>query len=204
MPKSIPFPTGKLNIPAETKSVPVSPEATRNVPGQPGISAPIHGSPMETRPLSTTPKEAPFVNGVPAESPKVDGQPENTALKQDLPPKVNLENSILVDGEYIEIKPTLLKYFRNQSANSYGWLNAVPLDEFMSVPKGTFDKDRDSDQILLDFLVAAFDDVEFVRKHYDEFTAADIDRIVKIFGRINGIEEKKEAARKNREAQAKR
>lgn len=80
----------------------------------------------------------------------------------------------------------------------------VPLNEFLAYEKGVFDKDRDSDQILFDFLIAVFDDSQLVKSHYDDMTAEDIERILEIFGRVNHIDEKEEAARKNREAQAKR
>ena len=63
------------------------------------------------------------------------------------------------------------------------------------------DKAKEPDQLLFNFLVAVFDSSEFVRDNYDEMTADEVDRIVKIFGRINHIDEKEEAARKNREAQ---
>ena len=102
----------------------------------------------------------------------------------------------------IEIKPTKLKYFRNKTTASYGYIKAIPLTEFLTYDKGVVDKTRDTDQMLYDFLVAVFDDSQFVRDNYDEMTADDIDRIIKIFGRINHIDEKEEAARKNREAQA--
>ena len=52
------------------------------------------------------------------------------------------------------------------------------------------------------FLVAAFDDSTFVRDNYDDLDADTIERIVKIFGRINHIDEKEDQIRKNREAQA--
>ena len=65
------------------------------------------------------------------------------------------------------------------------------------------DENRDADQLLYDFLVAAFDDHELVKEHYDDMDAELIEQVIKIFGRINLIEEKEEAVRKNKEAQMK-
>ena len=67
------------------------------------------------------------------------------------------------------------------------------------IQQGVYDPKRDGLQIIFDFLVAVFDDEQFVRDNFDYMTAADIERILEIYRRINKIEEKEEAA-KNREA----
>lgn len=130
--------------------------------------------------------------------------PSQKEQDKELPKIEHEENCITVAERKVEIKPTKLKYFRNRTASIYSALKIVPLNEFLAYDKGVFDPDRDSDQILFDFLIAVFDDGAFVKVHYDDFTAEDIERILEIFGRINHIDEKEEAARKNREAQAKR
>ena len=123
---------------------------------------------------------------------------------KELPTLEHEENCIVVGGRKIEIKPTKLKYFRNRTASIYSALKIIPQNEFLAYDKGVFDKERDSDQILFDFLIAVFDDGGIVKANYDDMTAGDIEKILEIFGRVNHIEEKEEAARKNREAQAKR
>ena len=128
--------------------------------------------------------------------------PEVSPEKQEKPSDLLEENCVLVGDQKIEIKPTKLKYFRNKAASAYGIIKAVPLHELLTYGKGVLDETRDADQLLYDFLVATFDDSTFVREHYDDLDADTIDRIIKIFGRINHIDEKEEAARKNREAQA--
>lgn len=129
--------------------------------------------------------------------------PTPTKLEKELPSDLNLENCVDIDGNKIEIKPTKVKYFRNKTASIYTILKMVPLNEFLSYEKGTFDSERSSDQILFDFLIAVFDDADIVTRNYDNMTSETIEQILKIFGRINHIEEKEEAARKNREAQMK-
>lgn len=130
--------------------------------------------------------------------------PSPKELDKALPSIEHEENCIQLGERKIEIKPTKLKYFRNRTASIYSALKIVPLNEFLAYDKGVFDKERDSDQILFDFLIAVFDDGNFVKSHYDDMTTEDIEKILEIFGRINHIEEKEEAARKNREAQVKR
>ena len=129
--------------------------------------------------------------------------PMSTELNKVIPPMYKPENCVKIAGEPVEIKPTKLRYFRNKSASIYSILKVVPLNEFLAYEKGVFDKERDSDQILLDFLVAVFDDEKLVRDNYDNLTADDIEKILEIFGRVNHINEKEEAARKNRETQVK-
>ena len=128
--------------------------------------------------------------------------PKSSKLNKELPKDVNPENCIELQGTTIEIKPTKLKYFRNHMAAIYNVLKVVPLNEFLSYEKGVFDEERSSDQILFDFLVSVFDNSAIVRDNYDNMDSDDIERILKIFGRINHIDEKEEA-RKNKEAQAK-
>lgn len=125
--------------------------------------------------------------------------------KEEVPPVPSVEkpeNCVTIGDKQVEIKPTKLKYFRNRTASIYSILKMVPLGDFLAYQKGTFDDERDSDQILFDFLVAVFDDAQLVKFNYDNLTSEDIERILEIFGRINHIDEKEEKARKNREAQA--
>ncbi len=157
------------------------------------------------------PEHHEIIKEVPKETQPVPDKPTNTEPEKELPPDKPLENCVQVGDRLIEIKPTKLKYFRNRTASIYSILKMIPLGEFLAYEEGTFDKNRDSDQILFDFLVAVFDDVDLVRTYYDDMTAEDVDKILKIFGRLNHIDEKEEEAkkkqeeaRKNKEAQAKR
>lgn len=129
--------------------------------------------------------------------------PDETKESKELPSIEKEENCIVLGGRKVEIKATKLKYFRNRTASIYSALKMVPLSEFLAYDKGVFDKERDSDQILFDFQIAVFDNSTLVRTYYDDMTSDDIEKILEIFGRVNHIDEKEEAARKNREAQAK-
>ena len=159
--------------------------------------------PIESAPNLIQPEESPQLTIVPNESSKKETIPDASPEKQEKPSDFLEENCVLIEGKKVEIKPTKLKYFRNKAASAYGIIKAVPLHELLTYGKGVLDEHRDADQLLYDFLVAAFDDSTLVRDHYDNMDADTIDRIVKIFGRVNHIDEKEEAARKNKEAQAK-
>ena len=158
--------------------------------------------PVETELNKEQPDETPKLTIVPDESKQLETTPEASPEKEEKPSDLIEENCVVVGDQKIEIKPTKLKYFRNKAASAYGIIKAVPLHELLTYGKGVIDETRDADQLLYDFLVAAFDDSAFVRDHYDDLDADTIDRICKIFGRINHIDEKEEQARKNREAQA--
>ena len=150
------------------------------------------------------PEETPQLEVIPEETPELEETPEASPEKEEKPSDVIEENCVMIGEEKVELKPTKLKYFRNKAASAYGIIRAVPLHELLTYQKGVLDENRDADQLLYDFLVAAFDNSTLVRDHYDDLDADTIDKIVKIFGRINHIDEKEEAARKNKEAQAKR
>ena len=158
--------------------------------------------PKETNKLTVVPNESKQIDMIPEESKPLEIIPDASPKKQEKPSDEIEENCVLVNGEKIELKPTKLKYFRNKAASAYGIIKAVPLHELLTYGKGILDETRDADQLLYDFLVAAFDDKEFVRDNYDNLDADTIDRICKIFGRLNHIDEKEEQARKNKEAQA--
>ena len=158
-------------------------------------------TPEESQTIEETPKEPELKNETPESTEEKKDVPEDPNEK-DLPPELNEENCVEINGEKIEIKPTKLKYFRNKAASGYGIIKAVPVHELLTYGKGVLDPDRDADELVYDFLVAAFNDAPFVRKNYNEMDSEVLDRVCKIFGRINHIDEKEEAARKNREAQA--
>ena len=150
------------------------------------------------------PNITPAITIVPQESKQLETIPDISPEKEEKPSDALEENCVMIGNQKIEIKPTKLKYFRNKAASAYGIIKAVPLHELLTYGKGVLDETRDADQLLYDFLIAAFDDATLVRDNYDNLDADTIDRICKIFGRINHIDEKEEQVRKNKEAQAKR
>lgn len=118
-------------------------------------------------------------------------------------PRVGVaENTVVVSGELIEIKPTKMKYVRNGTANFYKLIEKVPLVDIMQLESGAFGEadDRDGDKAVMDWLIAATDNEAFVVEHYDEFDIEQILRIVDIFKRVNKFT--KEDPSKNAETPA--
>ena len=190
-------------IPIPTKKPKDNPEGTPPKAEDPIESIMKKQVPMEAQPRPDQPEASRPADFNP-EFTKLKGTtPEASPEKEKMPSDHNMENVVIVEGQEIEIKPTKLKYFRNKAASGYGYIKAVPLYELLTYPKGTVDQERDGDQLLYDFLVAAFNDSSFVRDHYNELDADQVEKVTKIFGRLNHIDEKEEAARKNREAQVK-
>ena len=89
------------------------------------------------------------------------------------------ENTVMVAGVPLEIRPTKLKYVRNGTANFYKLIERVSLVDIMQLQSGSFgeDDERDGDKAIMDWLIAATDNEEFVVDHYDEFDTEQIARI---------------------------
>ena len=129
--------------------------------------------------------------------------PEAVGPSKELPQVGNPENTILIAGKLIEIKPTKLKYQRNRTAVFYHILEMYPLTDILAMGPNSFGDGLDGDKKLYDWLVAVIDDEDFVREHYDEFDTDIIHRMLEIFRRVNKIteaEEKLKNAKTPREA----
>ena len=201
--KEIPFPTGKnRKVPdpqPEQTQVPLAKIEPVKVPAESVLDK---DSPAQPELVKEEPSQPELTREAPTETELTKEQPEVSEMNREMPAKVNMENCVEIDGLLYEIKPTKLKYFRNKMAGAYNVIKAIPLNELLTYDVGVLDPEKDADQILFDFLVAAFDDADFVTDHYEDMTADDVEKVVSIFGRLNHIDEKAEQARKNKEAQA--
>lgn len=122
--------------------------------------------------------------------------PETTAENKELPIVGAPENTVKIGEKLIEIKSTKLKYQRNKTALFYKALGMFPIADIMGMEAGTFGDERDGDQCIFEFLIAATDDEALIRENYDEMDTETIERILSIFRRVNKIDEK-EAKQKN-------
>lgn len=113
------------------------------------------------------------------------------------------ENTVMIGGKPIEIKPTKLKYQRNRTAAFYRMIDMYPLMDIMAMEAGVFGDDRDGDKAIMDWLIAATDDEQLILDNYDSLDTETIERILLIFKRINRIDEKDEKL-KNMEWTAKK
>ena len=184
----------------EKKDLPEEEIQNKETPVESGI---VEEKPDETPKLEIVPNETSQKEETPEKSPEVTETPTESPEKTEKPSDVPEENCVMVGGKKIEIKPTKLKYFRNKAASAYGVIKAVPIHELLTYEAGILDAKRDADALLYDFLVAAFDDPVLVRDNYNEMDADTVEKVIQIFGRLNHIDEKQEALRKNKEAQAK-
>ena len=154
--------------------------------------------------MATKKKELPETEVNEVDVPEVEVKektiPDNSIKVKELPPVGNPENTVIIGGELIEIKPMKLIYQRNRTAVFYHALELYPLPDLLAMEpsKGQdmFGDGRDGDKALLDWLVAATDREDLIREHYNDIDTDTVYRILEIFRRVNKIDER-EAKLKN-------
>lgn len=148
----------------------------------------------------TTPAEGVKEVEVPEVEIKDKALPDSEQRIRELPSVGNPENTVIIGGELIEIKPMKLIYQRNRTAVFYHALELYPLPDLLAMEpsKGQdmFGDGRDGDKALLDWLVAATDREDLMREHYNEIDTDTVYRILEIFRRVNKIDDR-EAKLKN-------
>ena len=129
---------------------------------------------------------------IPADGQHTVPVPEENKMKEELP-KVGIpENTVVIGGKLIEIKPTKLKYQRNRTAVFYHILEMYPLSDILAMGPKSFGDGLDGDKKLYDWLVAVTDDEELIRENYDEIDSKVVYQLLEIFRRINKISEMEE------------
>ena len=123
---------------------------------------------------------------------KVVPVPEENKMKEELPQVGVPENTVVIGGKLIEIKPTKLKYQRNRTAVFYHILEMYPLSDILAMGPKSFGDGLDGDKKLYDWLVAVTDDEELIRENYDEIDSKVVYQLLEIFRRINKISEMEE------------
>lgn len=121
--------------------------------------------------------------------------PDTEVKVKELPLVGNPENTVVIGGNLIEIKPMKLIYQRNRTAVFYHILDKFPLPDILAM-QNPFGDGRDGDKALCDWLVAATDNEELIRENIDDMDSDTIYKILAIFKRINKIDEL-EAKQKN-------
>ena len=144
-------------------------------------------------------KEIPATDVVEAAVPETEQSekpmPNNEVKERELPQVGKPENTVIIGGELIEIKPMKLKYQRNRTAVFYHALELYPLPDLLAMDPGKqdmFGDGRDGDKALLDWLVAATDREDLMREHYNEIDTDTVYRILEIFRRVNKIDDREE------------
>jgi len=118
--------------------------------------------------------------------------PDVKSGAKELPDTSSAINCVKIGEKLVEIKPTKLKYQRNRTALFYKILDIYPLPDIFGMEKGAFGDDRDGDQAVFEWLIAVFDNEEFVKENYDEFDSETIERVLEIFKRLNKTKEKED------------
>ena len=122
--------------------------------------------------------------------------PDTEQNKRDIPQTRSPENTILIGGRLIEIKPTKLRYQRNRTAAFYKMLELYPLADILAMESGAFGDQRDGDKAVMDWLIAVTDDEQLITENYDAMDTGMIEHLLAIFRRVNKIDEK-ETKQKN-------
>lgn len=122
--------------------------------------------------------------------------PEQTDKSREMPTDGIINNVVQFGETAIEIRPTKMKYQRLRTAAFYTVIENYPLPEILAIDKGFFDADRDGDKCVYDWLVAVTDNPDLVRREYDNIDTETVDKLLKIFLRVNNISEKREEAKK--------
>ena len=107
--------------------------------------------------------------------------PDAQQPEKALPQVGNPENTIVIDGRLVEIKPTKLRYQRNRTAAFYKMLELYPLADILAMEAGAFGDDRDGDKAVMDWLIAVFDDEALVLENYDGMDTATVEQLLEIF-----------------------
>jgi len=149
---------------------------------------------------NATAKELPEVEEVKKELPetaKTDKPtPKKTEEKKEMPEVQKFkhpENTVLFGNTPIEIKSTKVGYQRSNLAAFYLVLEQIPLPElFVTELPGW----GDGDTALFNWLVAVTDDEELVKREYNNLDTDTIEEILKIYKRVNRIDEKRENLKK--------
>ena len=118
--------------------------------------------------------------------------PSRKTKEKELPIVGNPENTVLIGDTLVEIRPTKMKYHRNNVATFYKVVDVVPLPDIMSMGSNAFGDGRDGDKALMDWLIAVVDDEQLIVDNYNEMDTETIEKILAIFKRVNKIDEKEE------------
>ena len=114
--------------------------------------------------------------------------PEGGVKKKDLPQVGSPENTVMIGGKLIEIKPMKMKYVRNRTAAFRHILEVYPLSDILAM-ENTFGDGRDGDKALFDWLVAVTDDEQLISENYDEMDTDTIYRMLSIHRRVDKVDE---------------
>ncbi len=148
--------------------------------------------PEKEQAVKEIPEKDQAVKEIPDESKEAKPVPESGVKIKEMPQVGVPENTVIIGGNLIEIKPTKLKYQRNRTAVFYHILELYPISDILAMGAQSFGDGLDGDKKLYDWLVAVTDNEELIREYYDEIDSDTIYRMLEIFRRVNKIAEMEE------------
>ena len=119
----------------------------------------------------------------------IDREMPSGEIKQVEIPKIgNPENTVMIGGQLIEIKPMKLKYVRNRTAAFRHILEMYPLSDILAMDNG-FGDGRDGDKALMDWLIAVTDNEQLILENYNDIDTETIYKLLAIHRRVDKIDE---------------
>lgn len=139
-------------------------------------------------------KQMPSVQQNTVELPNADQQtkavPQFKFVGKDMPQIGKPQNTVMIGGKPYQIKPTKLKYQRNQTATFYRALQLYPLTDILAMSARQTGDGRDGDKSLMDWLIAVTDNEQLIIDNYDEMDTGTIQQMLQIYKRLNRHAEK--------------
>lgn len=160
--------------------------------------APRKKVPGTDQPVKEIPAVEQAVKEMPDAKQEFKDMPDSKPKIKELPKIGNPQNTVVIGGQLIEIKPTKVRYQRNRTATFYHILQLYPLSDILAMQAGQFGDDRDGDKAVMDWLIAVTDNEQLIVDNYDDMDTEVIDKLVQIYKRVNKVTEK-EAKLKNLE-----
>lgn len=148
--------------------------------------------PAKEQAVKDMPEKDQAAKEIPDEAKEAKPVPEAGVKVKEMPQVGVPENTVIIGGNLIEIKPTKLKYQRNRTAVFYHILELYPISDILAMGPQSFGDGLDGDKKLYDWLVAVTDNEDLIRDHYDEIDSDTIYRMLEIFRRVNKITEMEE------------
>ena len=134
------------------------------------------------------PEKAQAVKDMPTEDIKEAVPPATDMRAKELPQVGKPENTVMIGGKLIEIKPMKLKYIRNRVAAFRHIIELYPLSDILSM-ENPFNDGRDGDKALFDWLVAVTDNEKLIYENLDDIDSDTIYKLLAIHRRIEKIDE---------------
>lgn len=151
--------------------------------------------PDSVQEVKEIPAAEPDSRKIPDAEQAVKAVPSTEMQTKEIPMTENPENTVVIGGRVIEIKPTKLKYQRTGIAEFFRFMEIYPLTDILAMDKD-FGDGRDGDKAVMDWLIAVTDDPDLIVENYDEIDTGTVEKMISIFRRVNKIDEK-ETKRKN-------